>query len=448
MQIGTVISVSASFSVSVAAAPAQELFNPVDFPIYAPGLVSEAEASFQGMSASPENLLGWNLQADLIPTDGAIQTDGALASNREFKRAYPIPAGEVWVGFDQAPVADLAAGSARALLDAPDQNGDRNHRRTGMTVQAFTNVSSQNFGARFNNGYNGSIRHTQLYDPASVLAMPRKFVITFGQSPMACQTSSEGVDVLAGDGWRDMRALTWTTADNGAFDQVQHTLEASVIPLQTQSQNSYGVSPIHSFQTGLLSVYPDHAIVVIHCAVGGTKLLGDTAPWNPDGDRSQGGGVLYDGLISNVQAALAASPAGSEIEVVVGGHGQSDDGANVRTTYPPAKINLINRLRSDLGVPDLPFVMLGPDPTNSDWDNLALALQDVAAAMTNVYYQAAPDNHSEDGTHLTNVGSRLAGLMLFLTYVSQHLQLAIDHILTDGNGYPITTAENNFITVE
>jgi hypothetical protein len=105
--------------------------------------------------------------------------------------------------------------------------------------------------------------------------------------------------------------------------------------------------------------WPDREIYLVKYAVGATSLLA----WAPNWDSSQAAltrnaqvGPLYDYLLTHVRSDSV--PEGAELAAVLWMQGERD------ARYPEAGEHygsnltvLVNRIRSDLRVPSLPFVL-------------------------------------------------------------------------------------------
>lgn len=408
-------------------------------PLYAPGLIPEAAASFADFT-------GWTLGAGFVQGSGEVVTSAALTATSDAECTVNMPAGDVWMLFDQQPVSE--AGVARARAGAPYQNGARSNRRPGVTVEKFTFASGMTkAGVRFTSGYAGAIQHFQAVDMSLVLQNPCKIWIAAGQSLLAAQASSYPLDTQRGDGWRDPRCLYICPVDNGTFGITAGELQAACIPFQTQSGNSFGVTPAHSFQSALLPhIEEGFNLVILQCAVGGTSLIGSGAPWNPDGSTGSGA-IYYNGMVAAAQAALGSLPAGSSIEGLLWSQGQADNGVNIADTYPPAFNAMLARLRADLGLPYLPCAILGPNRNSPNWDDLAAGQQTLDMdsghinSMPGVIYVPGPqgDAYNEDDTHLTAAGSRAHGRTAAEEWKRRlHLPLLFHGATVTFGGRPVT----------
>ncbi len=119
--------------------------------------------------------------------------------------------------------------------------------------------------------------------------------------------------------------------------------------------------------------YLDQQVLLIKVAPGGTSLAG---PWRPPSsgktrsgaERGPGVGNIYDEMIDAVKKQLANLKAdfpdydGRGYEIVgFGWHQGWNDGCSAPDVaeYEQNMVNLIHDVRKDLGVPNLPFVVLG-----------------------------------------------------------------------------------------
>lgn len=109
-----------------------------------------------------------------------------------------------------------------------------------------------------------------------------------------------------------------------------------------------GVGPGLSFAQALAAHEPDVMIGLIPCAVGGSKV----AQWQKGGKRS-----LYDEALHRAKLALEQGPPGkTRICGALWLQGESDTKENLYTKYPTEFLKVVDTLRADLGLPELPFI--------------------------------------------------------------------------------------------
>ena len=124
---------------------------------------------------------------------------------------------------------------------------------------------------------------------------------------------------------------------------------------------------------------------------------------------------------------MAGLPAGSEIIGALWAQGQGDHSRDFDQTYPPAFAAMRAQMQADLGIGDIPWIILGPPP---DGD---ATLQDLfretqvnmdqdsghALAQTGVHTVNHPTGYITDGTHVSAWGSRVMGRLAARRFVAE-----------------------------
>jgi len=124
-----------------------------------------------------------------------------------------------------------------------------------------------------------------------------------------------------------------------------HT-DGKVDPIDGKS--NAGVGPGLSFAQALAAKEPDVMIGLIPCAVGGSKV----AQWQKGVPRS-----LYDEAIRRAKLALSQGPPGKiRICGVLWLQGESDTKEGLYVKYQQELLKVVDNVRADLGLPELPFV--------------------------------------------------------------------------------------------
>ncbi len=123
-------------------------------------------------------------------------------------------------------------------------------------------------------------------------------------------------------------------------------VDGRVDPIDKKS--NAGVGPGLSFAQALAAREPGVRIGLIPCGVGGSKI----GQWQPGVPRS-----LYDEAVRRVRLALSQGPPGkTRLCGVLWLQGESDSKDNLFPEYQKKLLKLVDNLRTDLGVPDLPFI--------------------------------------------------------------------------------------------
>jgi hypothetical protein len=111
------------------------------------------------------------------------------------------------------------------------------------------------------------------------------------------------------------------------------------------------------------AIPPNRRVLLVPVAWGGTGFVGTDTPgrtWKID---NTGALALYPAALVQARAALAAAGQNSRYAAILWHQGEADASATPSATYQANLDDLIDAFRSDLGVPDLPFVcgQLVPD---------------------------------------------------------------------------------------
>lgn len=123
-------------------------------------------------------------------------------------------------------------------------------------------------------------------------------------------------------------------------------VDGRVDPIDKKS--NAGVGPGLSFAQTLAAREPDVLIGLIPCGVGGSKI----SQWQPGVPRS-----LYDEAVRRAKLALSQGPPGkTQLRGVLWLQGESDSKDNLCPEYQKSLLKLVDNLRKDLGIPDLPFI--------------------------------------------------------------------------------------------
>jgi sialate O-acetylesterase len=160
-----------------------------------------------------------------------------------------------------------------------------------------------------------------------------------------------------------------------------------------------------------------HNIGLLPCALGSTSM----ADWNP-ASRDQGDRSLYGNMIERIRMV------GGRIKGVLWYQGESDAGnAATIDAYPSAFLDLVDGIRRDTGIPDLPFIYvqisrfcLENQDSAASWDTIREKQRTLAARRKNLWVVPAIDLPLDDLIHLgapgqARLGKRLA--QVALTYV-------------------------------
>jgi len=169
----------------------------------------------------------------------------------------------------------------------------------------------------------------------------------------------------------------------------------------------------------LAAAYPDERLVLVKYAVDGSSLL----DWAPDWDAATAAltgfaefGPLYDKLLALVKEATAERGVGQGCRPAAAVWMQGERDAlypQVAAAYEANLVALIEALRADLGVPDLPFLIGQVDPPPERYPAAAVVRAAQAALARTVpgVYLVDTDGLSrdDDGVHYDTAGQLALG---------------------------------------
>lgn len=329
--------------------------------------------------------------------------------------------GNLWVH----TVTRDVSGTYRARFLAPTYAPEGTRQLEGMQTWKFPNASGQG-SLDFLTGTNSSLTllGLQVVDMGDVLAKPAKVVLALGQSLMECSTVALGVN-RSFDCWPSARCLYLPGADYAGRGTTRAEAHAMHVPLQFNAIGN-GVSPAAAFAQELMGFVPEsHSLVLAAGAWSQTSLVGSDGDWNPSATTADR--AAYQNAVDLVTDGLAGLPAGSEVIGALWAQGQGDHSASFDADYPPAFAGMRAQMESDLGIGQIPWIILGPPP-----DGVAM-YQDIfrqtqlnmdqdsghPLAQTGVHTVDHPTGYIEDGTHVSAWGSRVMGRLAARRFVAE-----------------------------
>jgi hypothetical protein len=230
-------------------------------------------------------------------------------------------------------------------------------------------------------------------------------ILLIGQSNM----SGRGVPYNARTDPADSRV--WQYGASGTYAGV---ISQAVEPL-AQHDTPTGIGPGLGFARWYAASAPtSRRVLLVPAAHGGTALSsGALLGWR----RSVPGG-LYSQALSQARAALTAAGPNARIVAALWLQGETDgtDGTS-GTAYQVDLDILIAGLRSDLGIPGLPFVIgqMVPDYLDTGTRTAINAVHAAAPSrLPRVAFSRAPfGQHLGDGNHFNSAGQRVIGRRMF-----------------------------------
>lgn len=224
----------------------------------------------------------------------------------------------------------------------------------------------------------------------------------------------------------------------------------SLIPGLGKSELYFG--PELSFGPELAKYFPDEKIALLKCSWAGTDLVTQWRP--PSSGRTTG--YLYNGFIKSVHEGLAALPVGLEPEIagMIWMQGESDAilTKTVADEYEYNLTNLINDLRSEFKVPQLPFV-IGQISEASAWDAFGSTIRkaqlDVSKNISNTSMIITTDLGFTDPCHYSGMGQITLGKRFAASLNSIITAKGIRSEIFDANEmvHPIVTRVDSIINL-
>lgn len=160
---------------------------------------------------------------------------------------------------------------------------------------------------------------------------PLSLHLLIGQSNMAGRGRVESVRP-------DPRILAWSRAD---------TWVPACDPLHWDKPEA-GVGPGLAFATAMADADPATRIGLIPAAVGGSSIT----QWLPGVQDPVTRAFPYDDALHRARLAMRDGV----LKAILWHQGEADRGEAARALYADRLVALVTRLRSDLGMPDLPFI--------------------------------------------------------------------------------------------
>lgn len=170
--------------------------------------------------------------------------------------------------------------------------------------------------------------------PKTAAEPPLDWYLLAGQSNMAGRAE---VGELDGTPVERVLALT----ESGAVEPARE-------PLHWDKPEIVGVGPGFAFGRAMAAAKPDARIGLIPAAVGGSSIR----VWVPGGVHPQTNTTPWDDAVARTRAALAA---GGKLRGILWHQGESDSN-EFAPEYEAALVDLVERFRTELGDPELPFV--------------------------------------------------------------------------------------------
>jgi hypothetical protein len=160
------------------------------------------------------------------------------------------------------------------------------------------------------------------------------------------QSNMKGRGTMPEEPLRDPRIVMMHIKTDGWF-LARHPLHLVGDPVDFKGHDNAGVGPGLAFAQAIEEKLDGARIGLIPCAVGGTPI-----------SRWAKGQRLFDDCVRKAKLALSQGPAGkTSIRGALWLQGEAESQSEERiAAYPAALVDLVDRLRADLALPNLPFV--------------------------------------------------------------------------------------------
>ncbi len=345
-----------------------------------------------------ESLTGFELRAkdgNWHPAKATISKNSILIVSTDVRA--PIAIRYAWANH---PAANLF--NAAGLPATPFQLGD-----TANTVTQTTPKPTASKKATTNPPTKPPL------DSAEIATLPFggervEIFLLMGQSNM------KGRGIMPHEPLRDPRILMMHKKTDQWF-LARHPLHLTGDPETFEGHDNAGVGSGLAFAETLVRHQPETRIALVPCAVGGTRI----ALWAK-------GSRLYEDAIRKAKLALEAGPKGkTRIAGALWLQGESDSQEARVPVYAEALAELVNNLRTDLEIEDLPFLVSTIGEMKADI-GLRQAINEILLDLPNqVSGTAAVDardltGHIGDLVHLDTVSQNEIGKRFARKYLQLH----------------------------
>lgn len=143
---------------------------------------------------------------------------------------------------------------------------------------------------------------------------------------------------------------------NDQWYHARHPLHLTGDPKTFKGHDNAGVGPGLAFATEIAAADPKARIGLLPCAKGGSAI----SLWSEKGR-------LYLEAVRRTKQALSEGPKGkTRLRAVLWLQGEADSKVAKLPGYPAALNSLVDRLRADFDIPDLPFIACTIGEMNKD----------------------------------------------------------------------------------
>ena len=302
-------------------------------------------------------------------------------------------------------VPAIKADTSRQLPDSSQQKADSSQQKADTTQQKSDSVAQKPDTAQQQPDTVQQKPDTAKQRPDTVAQRADTSLQLFllaGQSNMAGRGAVDAQDSVVNPRVRKLdETMRWVPA---------------VDPLHWDKPALVGVGPGRAFGLVLAARDTNARIGLVPAAVGGSPI----SSWAP-GARDPGTGTYpYDDALARMRVALRDG----KVRAILWHQGESDATPELSPVYEAKLRALIARLRSDLGQPDLPFIIgqLGQfdgRPWTADVRRVDAAHRAIAASVANVAYVSSDGLRDKgDFLHFDAASARMFGQRYAAAYLS------------------------------
>lgn len=174
------------------------------------------------------------------------------------------------------------------------------------------------------------------------------------------QSNMKGRGLMPEEPKRDARIVMMHLRDNQWY-LARHPLHLTGDARTFEGHDNAGVGPGLAFAEAMLEKHPKTAIALVPCAVGGTSIQ----VW-------QKGARRYEEALQRARLALeTTATVKGRIAGVLWLQGEADAHPEERAQHEQRLLQLVDDLRADLDVPDLPFVACTIGEMSDEQEQLA-----------------------------------------------------------------------------
>ncbi|MDD2765091.1 MAG: sialate O-acetylesterase, partial [Opitutaceae bacterium] len=186
------------------------------------------------------------------------------------------------------------------------------------------------------------------------------------------------------------------------------------------------VGPDWSFAESIVAA-TGHDVGLLPCALGATTM----EDWNP-ANRDQGARSLYGNMIERIKMV------GGRVKGVLWYQGEGETGSQATIDgFQTAFLNLVDSIRRDTGIPDLPFIYIQlsrfcveNQDSAAGWEAIREKQRSIVSMRKNLWVVPAIDLPLDDFIHIGASGQERLGKRL--------AEVALTHVYdVKGHGTPI-----------